>query len=316
MTKYMPKNQTVPNRRAFTLVELCVVIGIIALLLALAIPAIMRSREASLKIQCKDRLRQITMACLGYESAHRHLPHSYIPKALPIALLPFLEQQSLYTNLVSRNGDHYEASVEFSPPGVYLCPSDSMNSRPGPHNRRKLWAMNYVANSGTGLTRAGYDGLFGVAMNKISLREISDGLSNTSVFSECLVSGADLSEPHRLIFHLPFQIGEPERFAELIDAIATAHLWGASYSPYHGRGRPWTDHNDQYRVFHHALGPNSNSGFNGGSVQGGLYSTASNHPSSVNLAFVDGSVTSINNEITPEVWWAMGSRAGGEIAGE
>jgi type II secretory pathway pseudopilin PulG len=308
MSKYTKILLRTQHRRAFTLIELCVIVGIIAVLLALAIPAILHSREASRQVHCKDRLRQISLACLGFEAANRHLPHSCNPKPLTVALLPFLEQPSLYANLVIRS-DSRETSAEFPPPTVYLCPSDSLNSRPGPG---KLWGMNYVANAGTGLTRAGYDGLFGVEMSTVSLREIADGLSNTSLFSECLVSGADLSDPTRLVFNLPFQMGEAEQFSELMYAIATAHLWGAMYSTFDGRGRPWTDLNDHHRVFHHALGPNSNSGFNGQSVQGGLYSTASNHVASVNLVFVDGSVTNISNEISPEVWWAMGSRAGRE----
>jgi prepilin-type N-terminal cleavage/methylation domain-containing protein/prepilin-type processing-associated H-X9-DG protein len=303
------------NRPGFTLVELCVAMGVIAVLLALSIPAILHSREASRQLQCKDRLRQLSLGCLGFEAANRHLPHSYKPRPMVFALLPFLEQQSLYhdlTNFPTYRGAN-ETSAKYSPPSVYVCPSDSENFRVGPGSQGKLWGMNYVANAGTGFTRAGYDGLFGVEMERLSLREITDGLSNTSLFSECLVTAGDWSVRHGLIYNLHAPIFEPERFSELMDAIASAHLSGAFSTPNSSRGRPWTDINDHYRVFHHALGPNSNSGFNFQSVQGGLYSTASNHPGSVNLVFVDGSATNISNEISPDVWWAMGSRSGREV---
>ncbi|MDP1561481.1 MAG: DUF1559 domain-containing protein [Pirellulaceae bacterium] len=300
------------KRPGFTLIELCVVIGIIALLLALAIPAILHSREASRQIQCKDRLRQVSLGCLGFEAANRHLPHSAnSPKPMPVALLPYLEQQSLYNNFHTWR-ETWETGAEFSPPAVYVCPSDSENSRPGPIDAGALWGMNYVANAGTGFTRAGYDGLFGVAMERISLRQIRDGLSNTSLLSECLVAAADDSVRFGAVYNLPYPIYEPERFPELMDAVASVHLSGASLHHLHSRGRPWTDANDFIRVFHHALGPNSNSAFNFQSVQGGLYSTASNHVGAVNLSFVDGSVTSISNEISPAAWWAMGSRDGGD----
>ena len=36
------------------------------------------------------------------------------------------------------------------------------------------------------------------------------------------------------------------------------------------------------------------------------------HPQGVNFLFVDGSVHSINDSISPPVWWALGTRAGGE----
>ena len=33
-----------------------------------------------------------------------------------------------------------------------------------------------------------------------------------------------------------------------------------------------------------------------------------------NFLFVDGSVRQINNTISPQIWWALGTRAGGETA--
>ena len=36
------------------------------------------------------------------------------------------------------------------------------------------------------------------------------------------------------------------------------------------------------------------------------------HPLGVNFLFVDGSVRMINDDIDPLVWWALGTRAGGE----
>jgi prepilin-type processing-associated H-X9-DG protein len=39
------------------------------------------------------------------------------------------------------------------------------------------------------------------------------------------------------------------------------------------------------------------------------------HPQGVNIMFADGSVQTINNEIDPHVWEALGTRAGGETVG-
>ena len=41
----------------------------------------------------------------------------------------------------------------------------------------------------------------------------------------------------------------------------------------------------------------------------------SHHVMGVNFLFCDGSVQSINNQISPPIWWALGTRAGGDFSG-
>jgi len=53
-------------RAAFTLIELLVVIGIIALLVALLLPALTSSREMSRRSVCQSQLHQLAIAFTSY----------------------------------------------------------------------------------------------------------------------------------------------------------------------------------------------------------------------------------------------------------
>jgi prepilin-type N-terminal cleavage/methylation domain-containing protein len=62
------------SRRGFTLVELLVVIAIIAALIGLVLPAVQAARESARRTSCGNNLRQLPLAFLNYEAAHKLLP--------------------------------------------------------------------------------------------------------------------------------------------------------------------------------------------------------------------------------------------------
>ena len=61
-------------KHAFTLVELLVVIAIIGILVALLLPAVQSAREAARRISCTNRIKQMGLACINYESANNRFP--------------------------------------------------------------------------------------------------------------------------------------------------------------------------------------------------------------------------------------------------
>ena len=65
------------RRRGFTIVELLVVIGVVALLLGLLAPALSGVRASGRDTQCRSNLRQMAVAAQAYASIHDTWPAAF-----------------------------------------------------------------------------------------------------------------------------------------------------------------------------------------------------------------------------------------------
>ena len=137
--------------RGFTLVELLVVIAIIGMLIALLLPAVQAAREAARRMQCTNKLKQLTLAVHTFhDSTNRFPASSYDPMVVSLELirtgfmpmlLPFIEMTAMHSaTMVKHDGNAPMGSdarswnfIEKPSARVivdaFLCPSDSGRSK-------------------------------------------------------------------------------------------------------------------------------------------------------------------------------------------
>jgi prepilin-type N-terminal cleavage/methylation domain-containing protein/prepilin-type processing-associated H-X9-DG protein len=134
------------RRRAFTLVELIVVLAILGLLLSLVLPAVQDAREAARRLACTNNLKQLGIALHNYHQAVGALPIGHMQlydrryagpnppctarageKSILVMVLPYLEQSTLYNSVNSDLTIYGFENRTIFAVGVasFVCPSDT-----------------------------------------------------------------------------------------------------------------------------------------------------------------------------------------------
>jgi len=292
-----------------------------------------------------NNLKQIGLALHNYHSTNDNFPmgvsrsvdspttattlSSWAGWSAQALLLASMEQSAVFNacnfsfNPNSTSGN-YNSTALNTVISSFLCPSDP-NSGTDRIN-------NYHASLGTTTTSnpTTPTGPFGF-YNSYGLRHITDGSSNTVAFAESLVGLANLQNRYR--GNMAHSVGDTSPTSQLLDATmdpnaitagiqkcATAFRTNATNTQTQ-RGYRWGNGRTDYTLCNTVATPNDRLFASGGCRYASYTGTDSSnfvpatsaHPGGVNVLFCDGSVKFIKDSINRLTWWALGTRANGEV---
>ena len=323
-------------RRAFTLIELLVVIAIIAVLIALLLPAVQAAREAARRSQCVNNLKQLGLGIHNYHDVVGSVSTSSRGwwGIFPM-MLPYFEQAPLFNSMNfsvaeqyvtrtvaagSMNGTALQTTI-----AVLQCPSDvdRLTNIQGHHN----YTGNTGSNANCFYASTPYVGPFSsrratsdpATGKPAKFSDAIDGLSGTVLFSE-RVKGVGGNNPG------PFDSLKPPATFAVATMTANnapdvdyqicksaAPKLGGTYAPGDASGCFWTNGAPCTNLYNHVMTPNTWSCATANTWNDLSAATAgSRHSGGVNCAMMDGSVRSIKNSISVQIWRSLGTRAGGE----
>jgi prepilin-type N-terminal cleavage/methylation domain-containing protein/prepilin-type processing-associated H-X9-DG protein len=187
-------------RRAFTLLELLVVMAILAVLIGLLLPAVQKVRDAANRTYCTNALKQIGLGLHSYHDVTgafppaigEGLPRDRFPEVSWLArILPYVEQPALYADMQAAfqqvpwpwaNPPHRGLGTVVP---LYRCPSDDRQYQATfvtEFSAKYLVAFTgYLGVNGRNLRS--YDGVL-YWNSRVTLLDITDGTSNTLMAGE------------------------------------------------------------------------------------------------------------------------------------
>jgi len=295
------------RRGGVTLVELLVVIGIIAVLIGLLLPAVQKVRSAAARVQSLNNLKQMALACHNFHDVNGTLPPAQgarwpgqgVIGPVHFHILDFIEQGPLLRNAESPQGfARWDVNGTFGKViPTYLSPSDPTVTN-GQANFGAFWALtSYGYNFqvfGNGNMTSSPDVALGNPSTTNTafwfggtrLVSIRDGTSNTIMFAEKIA-----------------QCGQ------WLGPVDGASLWSCEFN----QRRPGFAINGAAA---NSTGPGSmfEVGAKPATCDWNLASTAST--TAILVALCDASARSLTASTAPAIWWSALQPNDGRVLGD
>lgn len=306
------------RREGFSAIDLLVVIAIIAILIALLLPAVQKVREAARRTECQNNMKQLGLAMHNYHDTFRTFPPGHVsPPADKQArymsahtmVLPFMEQNGIYDATNFALGPLEAANTKTArraPVKAYVCPADPAPWGPfGPTN----YAV--VSGSKPSIAWDGKDrekqpnGLF-YQISHMRIQHITDGTSNTFMAMEITRGQDQVNTAVRA-----YAVKSPP----MPDPLDPGTDRGDKRA--YDRGGSWMVGGFLQTIVNTTLPINSNEfDLSYGLLEGGLSASRSFHSGGVNVLLADGSVRFLSTNIDKATLDAMATRAGGEVVNQ
>jgi prepilin-type N-terminal cleavage/methylation domain-containing protein/prepilin-type processing-associated H-X9-DG protein len=283
---------------------------------------------------------------IGFETCSCANPSQYNVDWGPgptVALLGFIEGMAHYNAFNFQCGCVVQgcqsaapnSTVLFNRPRSYVCPSD-------PFTQVWPYGLSYAGSIGPQLNddpqQNGLGGNLGMFQKRgsIAISDVLDGSANTLMVSEMLIGDNTAASRNGAEFYgnvawpdgmkggngsgitqtFPYAANNPAGNSYLAQFVATCNSHrDQQITELNDTMEYWDVSRSHYGfTFSTVSTPNSQNAdcywYWGG---GGMIATRSRHPGGVNSMFADGSVHFMKNSINPGVWYALGSKAGGEV---
>jgi prepilin-type processing-associated H-X9-DG protein len=340
MRALSPRSGRPTRRRGIKVIELMVAVAIIAFLLFLLPYCALESREAARRSQCVYNLKQLGLAQWNFVESRGVLPPTSVRGfagndfSMKVHLLPFLESSPLYSSLnqslLSTDPENWTGLGTLV--SSFVCPSDDnipCGREPHPSiagSSGQLAYASYANNIGTFFRNN--DGMFdgpAYAMGAprlgpaLTIPMIVDGCSQTVMFSEWIrgrngTRQKGLFQVYAASSELPAVNGTYPLDTRFVASCRSSKVLDQTLGDH--KGQLWMrDNCGEGGGYSHVMPPNQHACLFRSDTLDPFHTmigASSNHPGGVNVAFIDGSVKFLKDEVSPAVWRAIATYAGRE----